>query len=126
MIEKTDKSTIGELIAKIKESGMKVGVALAQDQSVDSIKDIISEIDLVHISCGDPCDDEVPYNPDMISKVAEVRALRKKIMIEVEGNVTSKEMTDAIKKGANLVVSGYKGSDLLTEFRDMRAVITKF
>lgn len=55
-----------------------------------------------------------------------MRALRKKIMIEVEGNVTSKEMTDAIKKGANLVVSGYKGSDLLTEFRDMRAVITKF
>ena len=53
----------------INNNNAQVGVALAQDQSVDSIKDIISEIDLVHISCGDPCDDEVPYNPDMISKV---------------------------------------------------------
>ncbi|KAL5261256.1 hypothetical protein ACHWQZ_G007087 [Mnemiopsis leidyi] len=102
-IEKTDSSTVGELIAKIRDSGMKVGVGLQQDQEVSSIKDIISEIDMVHISCGDPCDDEIEFNPAMLDKVAEVRKMNKKMLIEVEGNVTSKEMAGAVDKGANLV-----------------------
>ena len=46
-----------------------MGVGLQQDQEVSSIKDIISEIDMVHISCGDPCDDEVEFNPAMLEKV---------------------------------------------------------
>ena len=52
--------------------------------------------------------------------------MNKKMLIEVEGNVTSKEMAGAVDKGANLVVSGYKGSDALTEFKDMRFIVNKF
>ena len=55
-----------------------------------------------------------------------MRKLNKKILIEVEGNVTSVEMTGAVQKGANLAVSGYKGSDTLTEFKDMRFIVNKF
>ena len=55
-----------------------------------------------------------------------MRKINKKMLIEVEGNVTSKEMTAAVEKGANLVVSGYKGSDALTEFKDMRFIVNKF
>ena len=55
-----------------------------------------------------------------------MRKLNKKILIEVEGNVTSVEMTGVVQKGANLVVSGYKGSDTLTEFKDMRFIVNKF
>ena len=55
-----------------------------------------------------------------------MRKLKKKILIEVEGNVTSAEMKDAVAKGANLVVSGYKGSDPLTEFKEMRFIVNKF
>jgi pentose-5-phosphate-3-epimerase len=58
--------------------------------------------------------------------VAEVRKMKKKILIEIEGNVTSKEMREAIQKGTNLVVSGYKGTDPLAEFKDMRYVINQF
>ena len=36
-----------------------------------------------------------------------MRKLHKKVLIEIEGSVTSKEMEEAVKKGANLVVSGY-------------------
>ena len=48
-----------------------MGVGLSQDQEVSSIKDIISDLDMVHISCGDPCDDEVPFNPVMLNKVPQ-------------------------------------------------------
>lgn len=41
------------------------------------------------------------------SQIAAVRKLHKKVLIEIEGSVTSKEMEEAVKKGANLVVSGY-------------------
>eukprot|EP00116_Pleurobrachia_bachei_P010685 sb/3470947/ len=80
------------LIGKIKEAGMKAGVALSQECEVSRLEGLIKDVDLVHISCGDPCHDDVPFNPEMLEKVAAARKMHKKILIEIEGNVTSDDV----------------------------------
>ena len=49
----------------------QVGAALTQETGVERIKDIISDLDMIHVDCGDPCHDEAPFNPDMLNKVQQ-------------------------------------------------------
>lgn len=113
------------LVGKIKEAGMKAGVALSQECEVSRLEGLVKDVDLVHISCGDPCHDDVPFNPEMLEKVAAVRKMHKKILIEIEGNVTSDDVMGSVKKGANLFVSGYQGEKPDKEFLAMRQIINK-
>lgn len=123
-LEKADD--VPALIAQVKATGMKVGIALNEDIEAEAVKPYVKDIDVVEIMCGDPTDDDAEFNGEMLAKIAAVRKLHKKVLIEIEGSVTSKEMEEAVKKGANLVVSGFKGKDTLKEFRDMRYIVNKF
>jgi len=98
------------VIMKIKEAGMKAGVALNPHTPVEVLTDIIDEVDVALIMSVNPGFGGQQFIPRAVDKVQRLKAMinRRKLqtLIEVDGGInleTGKIMTDA---GAEVLVVG--------------------
>ena len=97
-------------IAKIKELGMKAGVALNPHTPVSVLEEIIPMLDLVLLMSVNPGFGGQSFIPATINKVKKLKVLiastKSNAIIEVDGGVnllTGKQLADA---GANALVAG--------------------
>jgi len=97
-------------IMKIKETGMKAGVALNPHTPVELLTDIIDELDMVLIMSVNPGFGGQTFIYNTIDKVRRLKAMieqrKLQTLIEVDGGInleTGKWMTDA---GADVLVAG--------------------
>lgn len=97
-------------VQAIHDAGMKAGVTLCPATPVNTLVDIIEDLDLVLIMSVNPGFGGQPFIPHSIKKVAELRKLidstGSKALIEVDGGVnltTGKELAQA---GADILVAG--------------------
>ena len=97
-------------IAKIKELGMKAGVALNPHTPVRVLEEIIPMLDLVLLMSVNPGFGGQSFIPATINKVKKLKELidstQSNVIIEVDGGVnllTGKQLADA---GANALVAG--------------------
>ncbi len=97
-------------ISKIKELGMKAGVALNPHTPVSVLEEIIPMLDLVLLMSVNPGFGGQSFIPATINKVKKLKKLidstQSNVIIEVDGGVnllTGKQLADA---GANALVAG--------------------
>ena len=97
-------------IHRIKEEGMKAGVALNPHTSVDSIKDVLSDIDLVCIMSVNPGFGGQSFINNTYNKVKGLADLRKQnknnFLIEIDGGVNSENAKNLVDAGADVLVAG--------------------
>ena len=95
-------------IHKIKEEGMKAGVALNPHTSVGSIKDVLADLDLVCIMSVNPGFGGQSFINNTYNKVRELAALKKQnnFLIEIDGGVNSENARKLIDSGADVLVAG--------------------
>jgi ribulose-phosphate 3-epimerase len=101
---------LNRTIAKIKELGMKAGVALNPHTPVSVLEEIIPMLDLVLLMSVNPGFGGQSFIPATINKVKKLKELidstQSNVIIEVDGGVnllTGKQLADA---GANALVAG--------------------
>jgi ribulose-phosphate 3-epimerase len=101
---------LNRTIAKIKELGMKAGVALNPHTPVSVLEEIIPMLDLVLLMSVNPGFGGQSFIPATINKVKKIKALiastQSNAIIEVDGGVnlvTGKQLADA---GVNALVAG--------------------
>lgn len=97
-------------VQAIHDAGMKAGVTLCPATPVNTLVDIIGDLDLVLIMSVNPGFGGQPFIPHSVKKVVELRKLIEttgsKAVIEVDGGVnlkTGKLLADA---GADILVAG--------------------
>jgi ribulose-phosphate 3-epimerase len=97
-------------IQLIKSNGMKAGVALNPHTSVDVLKTIIEDVDLVLIMSVNPGFGGQKFIANSIDKVQETRNLidasKSKAVIEVDGGVNLETGQLLINAGADALVAG--------------------
>ncbi len=97
-------------ISKIKELEKKVGISLNPETKVDVILDHLDKIDLVLIMSVNPGFGGQKFMPEVLGKIEELNKLRIKnnldFDIEIDGGINFENSKDAIKAGANILVSG--------------------
>ena len=105
-------------LQKIKSYGMKAGVALNPHTPVNSLIDVIKEIDLVCLMSVNPGFGGQSFIENTFEKVKELKKLIKKnkgsCLIEIDGGVTNKNASKLIKCGADVLVAGnyiFKAND---------------
>ena len=105
-------------IDKIKEFKKKVGVSLNPETKVDIIKNFLKKIDLVLIMSVNPGFGGQKFMPEVLSKIKELVDIREKeklsFDIEIDGGINFDNSKQAIKAGANILVSGttvFKSND---------------
>ena len=97
-------------ISKIKELKKKVGVSLNPKTKIDTILDVLDEIDLVLIMSVNPGFGGQKFMPEVLTKIKELKKIQIErnldFDIEIDGGINFDNSKIAIDAGANILVSG--------------------
>tara|TARA_R110001592_G_scaffold181716_1_gene424553 strand:- start:106 stop:756 length:651 start_codon:yes stop_codon:yes gene_type:complete len=97
-------------IQAIKAEGMKAGVALNPHTNINVLEDIITDLDLVLIMSVNPGFGGQSFIENTYKKVKDLKELivktNSKVLIEIDGGVTSKNARKLIDAGADVLVAG--------------------
>lgn len=104
------KSDISKTIAKIKETGKKVGISIKPKTEVKEIHTLLKEIDLVLVMSVEPGFGGQKFIESALGKIRELKTYREKhelnFEIEVDGGVDSSNIEKIKEAGADIVVAG--------------------
>ena len=97
-------------IQQIKSLNMHAGVAINPHTPVDSLKDILKDIDLVCIMSVNPGFGGQSFIPHTIEKIKQLKSmineLQLNVKIEIDGGVTIENASTIINAGADVLVAG--------------------
>ena len=97
-------------VQAIKATGMKAGIALNPHTSVNQLKDIIKDIDLVCLMSVNPGFGGQSFIENTYNKIKELKELiqssESSCQIEIDGGVTNKNAKKLVEAGANILVAG--------------------
>ncbi|WP_227395903.1 ribulose-phosphate 3-epimerase [Jeotgalibacillus aurantiacus] len=94
----------------IKNAGVKPGVVINPHTPVESIKHVLSEVDLVLVMTVNPGFGGQAFIPEALSKVSELKTLRENHQftyeIEVDGGINDQTIQSAVEAGVDVAVAG--------------------
>ncbi len=109
-------------IQGIKEHGVKAGVALNPSTSINSVENIMDDIDMIVIMTVNPGFGGQKFIESMLPKIKYTRELIEKkgmdIDLEVDGGINPKNAKLAVDAGANILVAGnavFRGEGSVSE-----------
>jgi ribulose-phosphate 3-epimerase len=115
------------LIESIRSLGCKVGISINPETSVDAIRNVISQVDLVLIMSVHPGFGGQSFISDVLPKIEEVRKIidksGKEIYLEVDGGINDKTASTALSTGADVLVAGsyvFKHEDYKTAIQSLK------
>ncbi|XP_033223095.1 ribulose-phosphate 3-epimerase [Belonocnema kinseyi] len=91
---------------KVREAGMKVGIALKPGTPVDVVVNYIDQVDMILIMTVEPGFGGQEFMKPMLEKVAWLRKNYPTLDIEVDGGVGLNTIQFCAEAGANMIVSG--------------------
>ncbi|CAI9721158.1 ribulose-phosphate 3-epimerase-like [Octopus vulgaris] len=103
-IEATDNPE--DCVRKIKESGMKVGIGIKPNTSVETVLPYVHMVDMVLVMTVEPGFGGQSFMKEQMSKVRLLREKFRELDIEVDGGVGTSTIKDCADAGANMIVSG--------------------
>ncbi len=97
-------------LVRIRDLGMKAGVALNPATSLCSIENVFSELDVIMIMTVNPGFGGQSFIQSMFPKIKSVRKMIDEsgydILLEVDGGVTAKNAANLSDAGVNVLVAG--------------------
>lgn len=119
-------------IQHIKSLGVKAAVALNPASSLDMIKYVLPDLDMVLLMSVNPGFGGQSYIPFTTDKVRDLRQMLDRLGldtdIEVDGGVDTGNLEELIEAGANVLVSGskiFKG-DIFANIHDFKEIMGKY
>ena len=99
-----------ETLDRIKALGMKVGVSIKPDTSVQVLEPLLDKVDMVLIMTVEPGFGGQTLIPETLEKVKQVKriveGMDQKIDIQVDGGIYPENVHEVLEAGANIIVSG--------------------
>ena len=97
-------------LQEIKDLGLKAGVALNPGQSLEEIKYVLEDVDLVLIMSVNPGFGGQSFIPSALEKIKDLKTLRDQkglnFLIEVDGGIKLDNAKELLEAGADVLVSG--------------------
>ena len=115
---------VPKLCERIRQAGMKVGIAVKPGTPVEAISPYLSLIDMALVMTVEPGFGGQSFMPDMMAKVAALRNQCPNLDIQVDGGLSAANVDVAAAAGANVIVAGsatFKGSDPAVPISEMRS-----
>ena len=116
-------------IQQIKDLGMQAGVAVNPHTPVESLKDILADIDLVCLMSVNPGFGGQSFIPHTLDKIKQLREMidkrSLKVKIEIDGGVTLDNAASIIAAGADVLVAGntvFKSADPKATIAQLKAI----
>jgi ribulose-phosphate 3-epimerase len=116
-------------IQQIKSLGMQAGVALNPHTPVESLQDILADIDLVCLMSVNPGFGGQSFIPHTLTKIKQLRKMIDEqslnVKIEIDGGVTLDNTKSIIAAGADVLVAGntvFKSADPIKTIAQLKAL----
>ncbi len=116
-------------IQQIKELGMQAGVAINPHTPVESLKDILADIDLVCMMSVNPGFGGQSFIPYTLTKIKQLRKMIDEkslnVKIEIDGGVTLANAKTILDAGADVLVAGntvFKSADPIATIAQLKAL----
>jgi ribulose-phosphate 3-epimerase len=97
-------------IDRIKELGLKAGVALNPATPLCELEYVINDLDMVLVMTVNPGFGGQTLIPGMLTKIADLKEMTSKsgssVDIEVDGGITDTNLPQLLQAGANVIVAG--------------------
>ena len=97
-------------IQKIKEHGIKAGIALNPATDISTIKYVLEDVDMVLVMSVNPGFGGQSFIPSAIDKIKEIKSIINEknlnIEIEVDGGVKLDNAKEVLNAGADILVAG--------------------
>ena len=107
-VEATEK--VIETLSLIKEYGCKCGVVISPETPADAVRPYIKECDLVLVMSVHPGFGGQKFIPSALDKLRQIKEMRDelnpKCIIEIDGGITSQNVNEAKRAGAEAIVAG--------------------
>ena len=100
------KENIDELINKIKNKNIKVGISINPPTPLDKIKEYLDKVDMILVMSVNPGYAGQKFIEDVLEKIKELRKLKPYLDIEIDGGITKDTIKKAVDAGANIIVAG--------------------
>lgn len=95
------------LLRRIRQAGVRAGVAIKPQTSVEQIADLLPECDLVLVMSVEPGFGGQKFMPDVLPKVRELRARSGgDVVISIDGGIGPATIAEAAAAGARWFVAG--------------------
>lgn len=114
-------------IGHIKSLGIKAGVSLNPATSIETLTEIISDVDLILLMSVNPGFGGQKFIQGTLDKIRRLSAMRKStgtgFMIEVDGGVNLENAASLIEAGADILVAGsavFGAEDIVERIREFK------
>lgn len=98
------------VVQRIKDLGIRAGVALNPATPLNSIDEILTSVNLVLLMTVDPGFGGQPFIPQMLDKISRLRKTLDQIgadvELEVDGGITAEIAPKVVEAGARVLVAG--------------------
>jgi ribulose-phosphate 3-epimerase len=112
------------VVQQIKDLGVKAGVSINPATPVDTLKDVLDDVDLVLIMSVNPGFGGQKFMPVALEKIKWLKERKPDLDIEVDGGINDETAAQCIEAGANVLVSGsyiFKAEDRIKAIESLRA-----
>jgi ribulose-phosphate 3-epimerase len=123
---------LNRTIRRIKELGMKAGVAINPSTPVNMIKEIGNEIDLLLIMSVNPGFGGQSFIQNSFRKIKEASLLKDELgadyLIEVDGGVSSSNIKDLHSAGCDVFVAGnsiFKADNITAATAELKVLLNR-
>jgi ribulose-phosphate 3-epimerase len=104
-----------DCIEAIVKKGIRPGLVLSPDTSLDVIKPYLDQISMILVMCVYPGFGGQSYLPESTEKIRTCREMigERKIDLQVDGGINYRTLKEVVDAGANVIVSGsclFKGN----------------
>lgn len=117
-------------IQQIKSLGMKAGVALNPHTPVESLKDVLQDIDLVLVMSVNPGFGGQSFIPHALQKIREMKRMITErglhVNIQVDGGITLENAAMVVNAGADVLVAGntvFSAADPKEVIKKLKALV---
>jgi ribulose-phosphate 3-epimerase len=97
-------------VARVREMGKKAGVSPNPSTPLSAIEWVLTDIDMVLLMTVNPGFGGQAFLPSMIGKIellrSQISRARLPVDIEVDGGIKADNVSEVVKAGANVIVSG--------------------
>jgi len=114
-----------EIIEKVKETRLEIGLAINPETSIEVIDEFIKDINLVLIMSVHPGFGGQDFLNESVDKIRQLRERYKNVNIEVDGGVNLETASNIIQAGANILISGsaiFKSNNIEQTIKQLRKI----
>lgn len=123
-------SNVADVVMRIKNAGMKAGLAFNPDKPVIINDELLQQIDLILLMSVMPGFGGQSFMPGSIEKIHATRKLldqaHSKCLLGIDGGIKLSNISEVAKAGANFIVVGsglFQASNYQTQIEAMRDAI---